>query len=121
MKAAPRRQLIPELAVSEWMVLGLGLGLWALHEASDASYPGIRETVVESPEKTLPSVPSEIADLSLPPDVLPGARDVNSPYGSLRVYEWGPENGKKVLFVHGISTPSIAFGNLSMEFIAFLY
>jgi hypothetical protein len=25
-------------------------------------------------------------------------------YGTIRVYEWGPEDGKKVLFIHGIST-----------------
>jgi hypothetical protein len=38
------------------------------------------------------------------PDAFPGARDVSTPYGSIRVYEWGPEDGQKVLFVHGIST-----------------
>lgn len=53
-----------------------------------------------------------MADLPYPPDVLPGARDVDSPYGSLRVYEWGPEDGRKVLMVHGISTPCISLGNL---------
>ena len=109
-KATPPRQLLPNLTLSGWMVLGLGLGLWAFHEASEASYPGAVENVVESPQKTLPSTSSEIASLSYPPDVLPGARDVNSPYGSLRVYEWGPVEGRKVLFIHGISTPSIAFG-----------
>jgi hypothetical protein len=29
-------------------------------------------------------------------------------YGSIRVYEFGPENGEKVLLVHGISTPCIS-------------
>lgn len=41
------------------------------------------------------------------PDLLPGARDVDTPYGSIRVYEFGPETGEKVLFVHGISTPCV--------------
>lgn len=30
-----------------------------------------------------------------------------SQYGSIRVYEFGPEDGEKVLLVHGISTPCI--------------
>jgi len=51
---------------------------------------------------------SEQEKLSYPPDALPGARDVTTPYGSIRVYEWGPEAGRKVLLVHGISTPCVA-------------
>ncbi|KAL5333834.1 Alpha/Beta hydrolase protein [Aspergillus crustosus] len=49
----------------------------------------------------------------LPLDVLPGARDVQTPYGSIRVYEWGPETGPKVLLVHGITTPCISLGGLA--------
>lgn len=109
-KAVPHRRLAPDLTVSEWIVLGLGLGLWAFHKASEASYTGLKDTIVESPRKSLPRLPSEIAKLPYPPDVLPGARDVDSPYGSMRVYEWGPEDGRKVLLIHGISTPSIALG-----------
>ncbi|KAF5008272.1 hypothetical protein FDECE_5436 [Fusarium decemcellulare] len=44
------------------------------------------------------------------PDQFPGARDVETPYGSIRVYEFGPETGEKVLCVHGISTPCITLG-----------
>ncbi len=109
-KAVPHQRLVPNLTFPEWIVLGLGLGLWAFREASEASYPGLEETVVKSPRESLPRSPSHIADLPYPPDVLPGARDVDSPYGTMRVYEWGPEDGRKVLLVHGISTPSIALG-----------
>ncbi|KAL4784594.1 Alpha/Beta hydrolase protein [Aspergillus varians] len=49
----------------------------------------------------------------LPLDALPGARDVQSPYGSIRIYEWGPERGPKVLLIHGITTPCIALGGLA--------
>ncbi|KEQ74490.1 alpha/beta-hydrolase, partial [Aureobasidium namibiae CBS 147.97] len=49
------------------------------------------------------------------PDALEGARDVATPFGSIRVYEWGPAEGKKVLLVHGISTPCIALGGLAEE------
>jgi len=60
--------------------------------------------------------PTHAASLSLesaektpyPPNLLPGARDVNSPYGTIRVYEWGAESGRKVLFIHGLSTPAPA-------------
>ena len=96
-----------------WAILGLelavsvGLGLYKINTGSS------RDTqVVPSPLKTL--IPrlsdAEVADLPYPPDAYPGARNVNSPYGSLRVYEWGPEDGRKVVLVHGITTPCVALG-----------
>ncbi|MCJ1377378.1 hypothetical protein MMC17_000473 [Xylographa soralifera] len=57
--------------------------------------------------------PSERSALPYPPDIFPGARDVESPYGTLRVYEWGPEEGRKVLLVHGISTPCLSLGGVA--------
>ena len=48
-----------------------------------------------------------------PPDLFPGARDVESPYGTLRVYEWGPGEGRKVLLLHGVSTPCLSLGRLA--------
>jgi hypothetical protein len=48
--------------------------------------------------------PDEIAALPYPPDYYPGARDVKTPYGTMRVYEWGPESGRKVMLVHGDAT-----------------
>jgi hypothetical protein len=71
--------------------------------------------VVLSPKDTvLPSLSAdEIAALPYPPDAIPGGRDVDTPYGSIRVYEWGPEDGKRVILLHGISTPSIALAGLA--------
>ena len=43
-------------------------------------------------------------------DLLPGRRDVLSPWGNMRAYEWGPEDGRRVLFLHGLSTPAPALG-----------
>lgn len=62
-----------------------------------------------SPLKTtIPRLPrDEVERLVYQPDAFPGARDVDTPYGSIRVYEFGPEDGEKVLLVHGISTPCI--------------
>ncbi|KAI1780198.1 alpha/beta-hydrolase [Hypoxylon cercidicola] len=70
-----------------------------------------------SPRKTiLPTLSAqEVAALPYPPDALPGWRDVTTPYGSMRVYESGPEDGERVLLVHGISTPAVALGDLAHE------
>lgn len=74
-----------------------------------------RETVLVSPRATvLPALSDdENRTLPLPNDVLPGGRDVASPYGSIRVYEWGREDGPKVLMVHGITTPCVALGGVA--------
>lgn len=87
--------------------LGIILGI-----SVDKLYQRKDDHIFPSPLETqIPGLSeSEVAKLPYPPDSLPGARDVKSPYGSLRIYEWGPENGRKVLMVHGISTPSIALG-----------
>ena len=71
-----------------------------------------RVHIIESPRtRLLPKLSSEEkSNLPYPPDALPGVRDVASPYGSVRVYEWGPETGRKILLVHGISTPCLALG-----------
>ena len=73
------------------------------------------ETILPSPRSTvLPRLSdAEVSALPLPDDVLPGGRDVLTPYGSIRAYEWGPEDGPKVLFVHGITTPCIALGGVA--------
>lgn len=84
----------------------------ALRQSSSASARKSR-SIIRSPLATLRARLSEdeIANLPYPPDALPGARDVTSPYGTVRIYEWGPEEGGKVLLVHGISTPCVALGS----------
>lgn len=99
-----------------WTLLGLeaaisiGLRLYKLRTGVDQD-----TQVVHSPSKTLLPDLSEaaIAELPYPPDSFPNARDVTSPYGSLRVYEWGPTDGRKVVLVHGISNPCIALGAIA--------
>lgn len=76
------------------------------------------EHVVPSPLKSLPQLSTEeVSKLPYPPDLYPGARDVDTPYGSIRVYEWGPESGRKVLLVHGISTPCLSLGSLAEKLV----
>ncbi|KAI0482662.1 alpha/beta-hydrolase [Xylariaceae sp. FL0804] len=79
-----------------------------------------RTLVIPSPPKTRVGAAGcsgeQPEDLPYPPDgALPGGRDVETPYGSVRVYEWGPEEGERVLLVHGISTPVVALGDLAHE------
>ncbi|KAF2025624.1 alpha/beta-hydrolase [Setomelanomma holmii] len=75
--------------------------------------------IVPSPAKSkLPQLTEEeVQQLPYPPDALPGARDVQSPYGTVRVYEWGPEDGDKILLIHGISTPGIAMADLAHKLV----
>lgn len=73
----------------------------------DSPLPLIQSTLTKEQKKKLP----------YGPDALEGARDVETPFGSIRVYEWGPEDGKKVLLVHGISTPCVALGGLADELV----
>ncbi|CAD0101092.1 unnamed protein product [Aureobasidium mustum] len=59
----------------------------------DSPLPQIQSTLTEEQQNKLPYAP----------DALEGARDVETPFGNIRVYEWGPEDGKKVLLIHGIN------------------
>lgn len=70
--------------------------------------------VIESPIERVTSLSkSEQDKLPYPPDALPGKRDIDTPYGSIRAYEWGPEDGQKVLLVHGISTPCVSIAGVA--------
>lgn len=99
-----------------WALLGLevamsvALRLYKIRTGTEQD-----SEVVPSPIKTLlPKLSdAEAAELPYPPDAYPDARDVQSPYGSLRVYEWGPKEGEKVLLVHGITNPCIALGAIA--------
>ena len=51
------------------------------------------------------------------PDAFPGPRLVDTPYGRIQVFEWGPEQGEKVLLMHGIGTPCVALANMAHEFV----
>jgi hypothetical protein len=73
---------------------------------------------IVSPKEAVQRLSAEdLTKLPYPLDALPGARDVDSPWGSVRVYEWGPEDGEKVLLIHGISTPSIALADLAHKLV----
>ncbi|KAI1385091.1 alpha/beta-hydrolase [Hypoxylon trugodes] len=75
-----------------------------------------KRTIIPSPLKTsLPKLSKdEVTALSYGTDTFPGARDVDTPYGSIRVYEFGPEDGRKVLFIHGISTSCMTLKDIAI-------
>ncbi|KOS19005.1 Monoacylglycerol lipase abhd6-B [Escovopsis weberi] len=60
---------------------------------------------------------AEPRDDAYPPDAFPGARDVETSYGNIKVYEWGLEDGDKVLLVHGMSTPCLVLGDMAWELV----
>lgn len=102
--------------VIPWTLLGVDIGLRVgarFYKTYNGYYED--ETVDESPIQTiLPKLTQQqTVDLPYPPDAYPGARDVTSSYGSLRVYEWGPEDGRKVLLVPGITNPCVALGGIA--------
>ncbi|KAK1769834.1 Alpha/Beta hydrolase protein [Phialemonium atrogriseum] len=74
-----------------------------------------RPKIYRSPLRTvIPTLSKDELDkLEYSPDEFPGARDVDTPYGSIRVYEWGPETGPKVLLIHGISTTCQTLGGVA--------
>lgn len=109
--------LIDNAGASTWLTAG------AATLATIAAYKALsgpaNVDVIKSPFSTqLPHLSStELNGLPYPPDVLPGARDVESPYGTIRVFEWGPERGRKVLLVHGISTPCLSLAGVAVKLV----
>lgn len=96
------------------LCFSLGLVLYPMFSAGPSS-----QRVVPSPRSTQLALLSEedVKKLPYPPDILPGGRQVSTPYGYIQVYEWGPETGERVLLVHGISTPTISLGDLAHELV----
>ena len=49
--------------------------------------------------------------------VVPLTNILLSQYGIMRVYEWGPEDGEKILFIHGISTSCMTVSKLAQAMV----
>lgn len=61
---------------------------------------------------------STFSETPYPQDVFPGGREVETPYGTIQVFEWGAEDGDKVVLIHGIGTPCIALGDMAKHFVS---
>lgn len=72
--------------------------------------------IIPSPRSTLlPHLSTHaLALLPYPPNALPGSRDVVTPHGAIKVFEFGPASAsERVLLLPGISTPCISLSNLA--------
>ncbi|KAK4125330.1 alpha/beta-hydrolase [Parathielavia appendiculata] len=105
----------PAAGPAFFLALGAFLGISATLLASARQKYSPARKCIPSPLTTLlPNLTElEIASLPYPPHVLPGGRSVQTPYGTIRCFEWGREDGEKVLLLHGISTPCLSLGNLA--------
>ncbi|KAL1876398.1 hypothetical protein VTK73DRAFT_9337 [Phialemonium thermophilum] len=112
------KQADPRLIIAGPVALSIGLAaLWRL--CANTVGAGAEPLWITSPRK---AVLQDLSDeereaLPYPPDALPGGRDVETPYGSIHVFEWGPEDGEKVLLLHGIGTPCIALYNIASRLV----
>ena len=80
--------------------------------------PSVLPSYISSPRTKLSSLTeAELAKLPYPPTFYPGGRWVKTPHGTIRVYEFGPEDGRKVLFVHGISTPCCVYRDVAWRLV----
>lgn len=114
-----RALLTPYLKDQNVQIGAVSVGALLLLGAVSSALKSTPSRIIPSPVVSkLPSLsPEEVADLPYPLDALPGARDVQSPYGTVRIYEWGPEDGDKILLIHGISTPGIALADLAHKLV----
>jgi pimeloyl-ACP methyl ester carboxylesterase len=73
-------------------------------------FPARTGKTIKAPKQTAlsPAPPTGFPSPPYPPDALPGSRDVPTPYGNIHVFEFGPSDGEKVLFLHGLSTPCVS-------------
>lgn len=90
------------------------------HAVTMAQLSSLTRSFIPSPLSTqLPNLsPSRIASLPYPPDIYPGARDVKTSYGTMRVYEWGNEDGRKMMMVHGDATSAPVWKRVATGLVA---
>ncbi|KAF2703870.1 alpha/beta-hydrolase [Pleomassaria siparia CBS 279.74] len=98
----------------KWYIAGGAATLGTIALLNSLRTPNKPKPIPSVQECLLPNMaPEDLMGLPYPPNALPGARDVDTPYGIMRVYEWGPEKGDRVLLIHGISTPSPALAGVA--------
>ncbi|PRP74977.1 hypothetical protein PROFUN_07370, partial [Planoprotostelium fungivorum] len=91
--------------------------LWGL--ASYATFRAVsywlntRDKARSTCDRIFASPSATVEPCPYPLDYYPGGIDVETPHGSMRAFVFGPLDGKKVLFIHGITTPCPIFKALA--------
>lgn len=103
--------MLTAVGISAGLLMGAGALLESRKQTSR------RRTLIKAPKLPLPISNSTDPNASAEEHqfLLPGGKDVETPYGSIRVFEFGPSDGEKVLLMHGISTPCLSLANLAEQ------
>lgn len=109
-------RLPPHQLPMAWFAAGASSAALCALLYSSLSSSSSKAKFIPSPLRT--HAPSDLKNLGYSDDYLPGARDVPTPHGTIRCYEFGPANGRKVLLVHGITTPCVALAPLAEKLVA---
>lgn len=108
---------LPTMSQSIWTALA-AVALATLMLILRLARLPLQQTIPSPRDTLLPKISlKQAAALPYPPDLLPGARDVATPYGVMRVYEWGPKDGEKMLFIHGDTTPAPMLGPVARDLV----
>ena len=83
----------------------------------DIQHPPEEHTITHSKARAETEERRLLSKPPYPADVFPGGRPFKTVYGTIQVFEWGPEDGEKVLLVHGLNTPCISLGDMAKEFV----
>ncbi|KAF2761840.1 putative alpha/beta fold family hydrolase [Pseudovirgaria hyperparasitica] len=94
------------------------LQLWPLLRTVQHSPEEDTATVARARIEASPKRRGNDAALPYDMDEFPGRQQVKTIYGTIQVFEWGPEDGEKILLVHGLGTPCIAMGDMAREFVS---
>ncbi|KAG0209526.1 hypothetical protein BGX33_005475 [Mortierella sp. NVP41] len=66
---------------------------------------------------TLPSLrAANLLKCAYPEDYYPGGEFANLSFGETHYFVFGPESGKKIVFVHGLSTPASVYSKVARHF-----
>ncbi|KAF9030444.1 alpha/beta-hydrolase [Hymenopellis radicata] len=94
----------------------------ALVATAAIAYPLLKAgmPLTSGPRKhSLADLPADVksqVDEVYPEDIFPGGAYVDLPIGRVRYWIFGPETGRKVVFIHGLSVPSFIWKDVAPKF-----
>ncbi|KAF9570174.1 hypothetical protein EC968_002113 [Mortierella alpina] len=85
-----------------------GLGAQKLYQSITAE--------IDLPLPSLKDVAQQLGrDCAYPEDYFPGGAYAELPFGETHYFLFGPDNGKRVVFVHGLSTPASVYSKVARQ------